>query len=235
VPRRALVTGGAGGIGAAVAARLRAGGHDVVTADLAGADLAVDVTDAASVAAMAAEAGPVEVLVTCAGVISAAPVEALAEEEWDRVVGVNLKGTFLACRAVLPAMRERGFGRIVTIASDAGKTGEPWLAHYCASKFGVIGLTQALALEVVRDGVTVNAVCPAITDTPMMEGLARQMEASDAQEPPGGWRAAFVAEIPLGRAMAPADVAEACAFLAGDGAGAITGQALNVSGGPEVH
>jgi NAD(P)-dependent dehydrogenase (short-subunit alcohol dehydrogenase family) len=242
--RVALVTGAGGGIGRAVADRLSADGMRVAVAGPTaptGGDLAltVDVTDATSVAAMVAEVterlGAPEVLVTCAGVITAAPFTELTQADWDRVLAVNLTGTFLCCQAVLPAMRKRGWGRIITIASDAGKTGEPYIAHYCASKFGVIGLTQSLALEYATEGITVNSVCPAITDTPMMDLLAREMEATDVAEPPGGWRATFVEEIPMGRPMLPEDVADACAYLASEGAAAMTGQSLNVSGGHEVH
>jgi NAD(P)-dependent dehydrogenase (short-subunit alcohol dehydrogenase family) len=254
--RVALVTGAGRGIGAAIARRLAAGGHKVAVADAHGgraeetaraidpsgeraAAVVADVTDAVSVADMVAEAtnrlGPPSILVNNAGVISAAPFTELTESEWDRILGVNLKGQFLCARAVLPAMLRQGWGRIINIASDAGKTGEPYIAHYAASKFGVVGLTQSLALEYARDGITVNAVCPAITDTDMMEQLAREMEGSGAPAPAAGWRAAFVDEIPMGRAMAPEEIAAVCAFLAGDGAAAITGQAINVSGGHEMH
>jgi NAD(P)-dependent dehydrogenase (short-subunit alcohol dehydrogenase family) len=115
------------------------------------------------------------------------------------------------------------------------KVAEAYIAHYSASKFGVIGLTQSLALEYAREGITVNAVCPAITDTDMMEQLAEQMERSGAERPAAGWRTACVDEIPLGRPMAPAEIAELCAFLAGRGAAAISGQAINVSGAHEVR
>lgn len=254
--RVALVTGAGRGIGAAIAARLAAAGHQVAVCDidLAAAErtaraidetgrramaTAADVSDAASVTAMVGDVterlGEPEILVNNAGVISAAPFTELAESEWDRVLGVNLKGQYLCARAVLPAMRSRGWGRVINVASDAGKTGEPFIAHYAASKFGVIGLTQSLALEYAREGITVNAVCPAITDTDMMEQLAGDMSRAGAGQPEAGWRAAFVAEIPLGRAMAPEDVAEVCAFLAGDAAAAITGQAINISGGHEMH
>jgi NAD(P)-dependent dehydrogenase (short-subunit alcohol dehydrogenase family) len=252
----ALVTGAGRGIGAAIAARLAADGHRVAVCDVhagraeqtarridpAGRRaiaVVADVRDAASVAAMAGQVtgtlGAPDILVNNAGVISAAPFTELAEAEWDRILGVNLKGPYLCARAVLPAMRRRGWGRIINIASDAGKTGEPYIAHYSASKFGVIGLTQSLALEFASEGITVNAICPAITNTDMMEQLAQDMARSVGQEPAAGWRAAFVAEIPLGRAMDPGEIAGLCAFLAGDGAAAISGQAINVSGVHEVH
>ena len=254
--RVAVVTGAGRGIGAAIARRLAADGHLVAVADAHGgraeqtaraidpagkrsAAVEADVSDAVSVSDMVAEVtnrlGVPGILVNNAGVISAAPFTELAESEWDRILGVNLKGQYLCARAVLPAMLRQGWGRIINIASDAGKTGEPYIAHYAASKFGVVGLTQSLALEYARDGITVNAVCPAITDTDMMEQLARDMEGSGAPEPAAGWRAAFVDEIPMGRPMAPEEIAGVCAFLAGDGAAAITGQAINVSGGHEVH
>jgi len=254
--RVALVTGAGRGIGAAIAKRLAADGHLVAVADAHGgraeqaaraidpagkraAAVMADVSDAVSVSDMVAEVtnrlGAPSILVNNAGVISAAPFTELAESEWDRILGVNLKGQYLCARAVLPAMLRQGWGRIINIASDAGKTGEPYIAHYAASKFGVVGLTQSLALEYARDGITVNAVCPAITDTDMMEQLARDMEGSGAPLPEAGWRAAFVDEIPMGRPMAPEEIAGVCAFLAGEGAAAITGQAINVSGGHEVH
>jgi len=254
--RVAVVTGAGRGIGAAIAKRLAADGHQVAVADAHGgraeqtaraidpegrrsAAVVTDVSDAVSVADMVAEVtnrlGVPSILVNNAGVISAAPFTELAESEWDRILAVNLKGQYLCARAVLPAMLRQGWGRIINIASDAGKTGEPYIAHYAASKFGVVGLTQSLALEYATKGITVNAVCPAITDTDMMDQLARDMEDAGAPLPDAGWRAAFVAEIPLRRPMAPEEIAGVCAFLAGDGAAAITGQAINVSGGHEMH
>jgi NAD(P)-dependent dehydrogenase (short-subunit alcohol dehydrogenase family) len=252
-PRVAIVTGAGRGIGAAIARRLAEDGLRVAACDVRGADaeevaarigapaagFAVDVTDEGAVAELVERVserlGPPAVLVNNAGVISAAPFLELSLAEWERVVRVNLTGQFLCARAVLPAMLAQGWGRIVNIASDAAKTAEPHIAHYCASKFGVLGLTQSLALEFARSGVTANAICPAITDTPMMAALAREMAERDPGSTVDEWRAAFVSELPIGRAIRPEEIANVCAFLVSDGAGAITGEAVNVSGGHEVH
>jgi NAD(P)-dependent dehydrogenase (short-subunit alcohol dehydrogenase family) len=252
--RVAIVTGAARGIGAAIARRLGEDGLRIAVCDVQGAEdvatriaaaggtaagFEVDVTDEGAVAELVASVtdrlGAPAVLVNNAGVISASPFLELSLDEWDRVVRVNLTGQFLCARAVLPGMLEQGWGRIVNIASDAAKTAEPHIAHYCASKFGVLGLTQSLALEFARSGVTVNAICPAITDTPMMAELARELVAANPGSSVEDWRAAFVAELPIGRAIRPEEIAGVCAFLVSEGAGAITGEALNVSGGHEMH
>jgi NAD(P)-dependent dehydrogenase (short-subunit alcohol dehydrogenase family) len=252
--RVAFVTGAGRGIGAAIARRLAADGCRVAVCDVDGdaarrtaasigdegrsLGVAADVTSAAAVDEAVRETarrlGPPDILVNNAGVISAAPFTELEEAEWDRVLDVNLKGQYLCARAVLPGMRERGWGRVVNIASDAAKTAEPFIAHYSASKFGVIGLTQSLALEYARECITVNALCPAIAETDMMEQLADAL--TDVAPPPsGGWREAFVGEIPLGRAIRPEDVAAVCAFLVTDAAEAISGQSINISGAHEMH
>jgi len=254
--RVALVTGAGRGIGAAIATRLAADGYAVAVNDVddaaaqrvaaairegGGDALAApgDVTRAEDVASMVAATtaalGPPDVLVNNAGVISVAPVVELEEAQWSRVLAVNLTGAFLCAKAVVGGMVERGWGRIVSIASDAAKTGEPYLAHYCASKFGLVGLTQSLALEVADAGVTVNAVCPAITATDMMEQLADDYARLPAVGSEAAARAAFVAEIPMGRVGRPEDVAGVVAFLCGDAAAFVSGQAINVSGAHEVH
>lgn len=253
--RVALVTGAGRGIGRAIARRMATDGYQVAVCDIDAAAarvvadeltsggvtataVAADVSDAHSVSAMrdavTDRLGAPDILVNNAGVVSASRFVDLSEEEWDRVVDVNLKGAYLCSRALIAPMLERRWGRIINIASDAGKTGEPWIAHYCASKFGVIGLTQSLALEYAAHGITVNAVCPAICSTGMMDRLAQQLavvedgSVSQAQ-------AMMTAEIPMGRPVAPEEVADAVAFLAADSSRFISGQAINVSGAHEVH
>lgn len=247
-----VVTGGASGIGLGIALVFVGFASRVVIADRDGGaavkaaaglasrgmcrGVACDVTDRASVdraiGEVEAEIGPVDVLVNNAGVSSAVPFVELSDGEWARVVAVNLTGVFLASQRVLPPMLERGRGRIVNISSMAGKEGLPQLAHYCATKFGVIGLTQSLALEVASSGVTVNAVCPGVVRTPLWDdpasGILGQM---------GGERAwnAFVGGIPLGRPQTAEDIGHACAYLASDHGANVTGEALNVSGGQQMH
>lgn len=164
--------------------------------------------------------GPVDILVNNAGIYEVLPVEEISEVQWDRVLAVNLKGTFLCCQAVIPGMKEQRSGRIVNIASSAGKTGGTLAgAHYSVSKAGVICLTKQLARELGPSGITVNAVAPGRIDTPMIHAV------SDAENE------AFVQRTPLGRLGTPGDVAHAVVFLASEGASFITGEILDVNGG----
>jgi 2-hydroxycyclohexanecarboxyl-CoA dehydrogenase len=242
--RVAVVTGGASGIGLGVARRFAADGHHVAVLDRnagaahAAADelraggaeavaVEVDVADRVSVdAAFArarAELGPVAILVTSAGIESFDPLLDIDAETWDRLLAVNLTGTFTCVQAAVPDMLSAGWGRIVTIASSSAQSGAPNMAHYAASKGGVIGLTKAVAVELARSGITVNTIPPSLVDTPM----ARQAEAA------GDFPGVDVVGpmVPLGRAGTPDDIAAACAFLCGDGGAYITGQIIGVNGG----
>jgi 2-hydroxycyclohexanecarboxyl-CoA dehydrogenase len=242
--RVAVVTGGASGIGLGVARRFAADGERVALLDTDGAGaeagaaelrgegatavaVEVDVADRASVAAgfdrVRAELGPVEILVTSAGIESFTPVLDITDEGWDRIIGVNLTGTFACVKAALPDMISAGWGRIVTISSSSAQSGAPDMAHYAASKGGVIGLTKALAVELARKGITVNTIPPSLVDTPM----ARKAEA--AGDFPGV--DVIGPMVPLGRAGTPADIAAACSFLCSEGGSYITGQIIGVNGG----
>ncbi len=241
--RVAVVTGGASGIGLGVARRFVADGHRVAlldrngpAAEAAAAELAsggpalgleVDVADRASVDAGFArvrdELGPVEILVTSAGIESFTPVADITAEGWDRIIAVNLTGTFTCVQAGLVDMVAAGWGRIVTISSSSAQSGAPNMAHYAASKGGVIGLTKALAVELARKGITVNTIPPSLVDTPM----SRQAEA--AGDFPGVDLVGPM--VPLGRAGTPDDIAGACSFLCSDDGSYITGQIIGVNGG----
>jgi NAD(P)-dependent dehydrogenase (short-subunit alcohol dehydrogenase family) len=240
--RVAVVTGGASGIGLGVARGFIADGYRVAIIDVNGAKAAADelgsggadvlgvdadVADRASVQAaferIRSELGPVEILVTSAGIESFTPVLDISGEGWDRIIGVNLTGTFTCVQAALPDMLSAGWGRIVTISSSSAQSGAPNMAHYAASKGGVIGLTKALAVELARSGITVNTIPPSLVDTPM----ARKAEA-DGDFPGVDLIGPMV---PLGRAGTPDDIAAACSFLCSDGGSYITGQVIGVNGG----
>jgi NAD(P)-dependent dehydrogenase (short-subunit alcohol dehydrogenase family) len=187
----------------------------------------VDVADRDSVTAgferVRADLGPVEILVTSAGIEAFTPVLDITPDEWDRILAVNLTGTFTCAQAAIPDMVAGRWGRIVTIASSSAQSGAPNMAHYVASKGGVISLTKALAVELARSGVTVNTIPPSLVDTPM----ARQAEAD------GDFPGVDVIGpmVPLGRAATPDDIAAACAFLCSEDGGYITGQVIGVNGG----
>jgi 3-oxoacyl-[acyl-carrier protein] reductase len=236
----AIITGAASGIGKAIAERLAGAGSAVLIADLH-ADRAeavaatlraaggraeavgADVSDADAVERIFAAGrdafGDCTLLVNNAGHVHQSPFEALAVADWDRMIAVHLRGTFLCCRAALPAMLEAGDGAIVNIASQLGQIGGVDLVHYSAAKAGIIGLTKALAREVSARGVRVNAVAPGPIETELVRALSAE------------WRAAKKAQLPLGRFGAPEDVAETVAFLASPAAAIYVGQTLGPNSG----
>ena len=255
--RAAIVTGSGRGIGRGIAVALARAGASVVVADLPSEQAAMEETKAL-IEAEGAQAhlahcdvrsesetkalaqstidrfGTIDILVNNAGVIAIAPVVMMSEDDWDRVLDVNLKGTFLASKAVAPHMIERRAGRIVNISSMAGRRGNPALAHYCASKWGVIGFTQSLALELGPLGITVNAVCPGVVDSAMWrDHLLPALGMAQSQAPEAAWEAFLRDRIPLGRAQTPEDIGEAVVYLCR--ADNVTGEAINVTGGAELR
>jgi meso-butanediol dehydrogenase/(S,S)-butanediol dehydrogenase/diacetyl reductase len=179
-----------------------------------------------------AQLGGLDVLVCNAGVVHISTVEAMPEEEWDLTMAVNVKGVFLSCKAALPILKQRPGSCIINIASVAGKNGAAGMAHYCASKFAVVGFTNSLAKEVARFNVRVNAICPGILRTQMWEYLAETFkQAGESKE--DAWQRYTRTLIPLGRPQTPADIGALAVYLAT--ADNVTGQAINVDGGMELH
>ncbi|TFD67742.1 SDR family NAD(P)-dependent oxidoreductase [Cryobacterium ruanii] len=237
----AVVTGAASGIGAGIALAFAREGAHLAVVDLCGeadAKLVLDELEAMGATAQffrtdvgVAEAvselagavtsslGPVDVLVNCAGVFTQALVENMTVDEWDFVMGVNLRGTFLCTRAFLGGMLERGDGRIINIASQLGQIGGAEVAHYSASKAGVIGFTKALAREVSSRGVLVNAIAPGPINTPLLD--------SETEE----WRTAKLAELPIGRFGEVNEVTPTAVLLASAGGSYYVGQTLGPNGG----
>jgi NAD(P)-dependent dehydrogenase (short-subunit alcohol dehydrogenase family) len=250
--RVALVTGGANGIGLAIARRLAREGYDIAVADIdaPGAEAVAnqlreigrraaaiqgDVGERESAFRMAEQTaralGDVDLLVNNAGIVRLGPLASFSEKDWRNLFRVNVDGVFFCCQAVLPRMMARGRGNLVNIASWNGKLGAPNFGAYSATKFAVIGITQALAREVASQGIRVNAVCPGIVaGTPMRAQVERDGQAFGL--PPSSERAKT---IPLGRLATPEDIANAVVFLASDEAAYMTGQAINVTGGLWLH
>ncbi len=242
VARTAIVTGAASGIGLAIAARLAADGMsvaifdrdadagDAAAAQIGGQAISVTVDVAerdqidAGVERVVAELGAPTVLVNNAGVEGFDPFLKITLEKWERLLRVNLTGTFQCCQAVVPHMTEAGWGRIVNISSSSAQGGQPLMTHYVASKAGMIGFTKALALELGPFGITVNTIPPGFIDTPMLR-------ASEAKGLLGPGVEHHASQTPVRRAGRPEDIAATTAFLVTDGASYITGQVIGVNGG----
>ncbi|HVQ52143.1 MAG TPA: SDR family NAD(P)-dependent oxidoreductase [Mycobacterium sp.] len=230
--KTALVTGGASGIGRAIADRLRADGNHVATIDLTQSDAdfsyVADVTDRTAIDtaldAVRGALGPITILVNAAGMTGFRRFTNISFEQWSKVVDVNLNGVFHTTQAVLPDMLSAGWGRIVNISSSSTHSGSPYQSHYVAAKSAVNGLTKSLALEYGPHGITANVVPPGFIDTPMLRK-------AEEQGLLGGSIEDNVAKVPVGRVGRPEDIAAACAFLVSDEAGYITGQIIGVNGG----
>jgi meso-butanediol dehydrogenase/(S,S)-butanediol dehydrogenase/diacetyl reductase len=248
----ALVIGGGRGIGAGIVRALAAAGADVAVADFSaelaqagkaeaealgrrGTAIVVDVRKEDSVNAMVAavkqQFSRLDIAVNNAGIVSLGAVGELTVAQWDEVMSVNLRGVFLCCQAELPLMRAGGFGRIINTASIAGKVGFPQLSHYSATKFGVIGFTNAFAKEVAQEGITVNALCPGIVGTGMWRGetglSGRWAQEGESEE--ASWERHQKTFLPQGEAQTPEDMGQLVVYLAC--APHVTGQAIAVDGG----
>jgi NAD(P)-dependent dehydrogenase (short-subunit alcohol dehydrogenase family) len=245
----ALVTGAGRGIGAAIARSLAEAGADVtllgrsqagldsVAKELGSARFScqlADVADAQSVRAAAAAArealGPITLLINNAGQAVSALLGNTSDAQWRTMLEVNLSGTFHCMRECLPDMLKAGFGRIVNVVSTAGLTGYPYVSAYCASKHGVIGLTRAVALEVARRNVTVNAVCPGYTDTDLVRDSIANITAKTGRSPAQALED-LVSHNPQRRLITPEEVAETVRWLCLPGSASITGQSVAVAGG----
>lgn len=249
--RHAVITGGSRGIGAAIARELARLGADISliarnqaalaetarSLKVAGTrvqDIAADITDEAKAAQAMADAaaglGAPAILINNAGGAESAPFARTDPALWRRMIELNLTGAYLCTRAVAPAMTAAGWGRIVNVASTAGLKGYAYVSAYVAAKHGLIGLTRALAIEFARTGVTVNAVCPGYTDTPMLDGAIEKIAAKTKRSADDA-RASLAASNPMGRLITPDEVAAAIGYLCLPAAGSVTGATLTVDGG----
>jgi NAD(P)-dependent dehydrogenase (short-subunit alcohol dehydrogenase family) len=245
--KHALVTGGGSGIGAAIALALASADASVTICGRRTEVLestaarhnnvhavAADVTDESSVAHLYEQAqaarGAIDIVVANAGGTQSAPVERISSELWTKTLNVNLTGAFLTVKPALIGMRERSWGRVIFIASTAGLKGYAYVAPYVAAKHGVVGLSRALALETAKAGITVNAVCPGYTETPLLEQAVHRIVTTTKRNEADA-RTMLVANNPLGRFIQPQEVADVVLWLCAEESAAITGQAISVSGG----
>lgn len=245
--KHVLITGGGTGVGAAIAHRLAAEGARITLAgrrrepleETAAAipDAAIcqaDVTKEEAVAdlfdAARAAHGPVEILVANAGAAESVPVKNTSLAQWDRMLSVNLTGAFLCAREALADMLKADSGRVVFVSSTAGLKGYPYVAAYCAAKHGVVGLARAMASELARTGITVNAVCPGFTETPLLADSIAKIVAKTGRDEKAA-RESLLAVNPQGRFVQPEEVADTVLWLCSSGSASVTGQAISISGG----
>ncbi|MEO8669513.1 MAG: 3-oxoacyl-ACP reductase FabG [Bauldia sp.] len=233
--RRALVTGGAGGIGAAIADALARDGAEVIVLDIdpdrlaaysaatgragVAADVSVHDDVARAVGAVERAHGPIDILVNNAGIIRDAMLHKMDPADWTRVIAVNLGSVFNTARAIVPGMRQRGWGRIISLSSMNAQRGQAGQTNYAAAKAGIIGFTKSLALEVAGKGITVNCIAPGFIETDMTASIPNELRVEE------------IRRVPVGRAGQPEDIAGMAAFLASDAAAFVTGQVLAVNGG----
>ena len=226
--KTAIVTGGAAGIGAAVVERFKAEGTRVIVLDLKG-EPPLDITDYAAVKKAVDAAGPVDILVNNAGWDMFKPFLKTDPAFWQKIISINLLGAMNLLHCVLPGMAERGRGKVVNVASDAGRVGSSGEAPYSACKGGLIALTKTLAREMASKNIQLNVVCPGLTETNMLEQFMQ------GAGNPEKLREAYRRAIPMGRLGKPEDLPGAILFFASDDADFITGQVLSVSGGLTMH
>lgn len=251
----AMVTGAGQGIGRGIALSLAQEGAHVVVNDivwdtaqataeevkrLGRRSLAVqaDVSQSTQVSELVDRASEefdaVHILINNAGIAVPAFITELSEETWDRTLRINLKSMFLCSKAVAPLMMEQGYGKIVNLSSKSGKKGGLWLTAYCASKFGVIGFTQSLALDLAPYGINVNAICPGTVYTPLWDNVLKDAYARKLNIDPEEVRDYYSSKIPLGREVTMQEIGNVVVFLCSDESSYMTGQAINITGGQEM-
>lgn len=244
--RTALVTGGGRGIGAAVARRLAADGVkvavtgrtqteiDAIASELGGLALRADLTDRSATDAMVGELvdafGRVDILVNNAGIATSAPLAKTSDEDWDRLLEINATAPMRLCRALIPAMVENGWGRVVNLASNAGVSGYRYTAGYCASKHALVGMTRALAIDLAKTGVTINAVCPGWVETNMVREAVDRIVKKTGRTAEQA-KASLASMSPQQRMLQPKEVAHVVAMLCGELARGVHGQAIVIDGG----
>lgn len=252
--KTALITGAGQGIGKAVALQFAREGASIVVNDVnlekaretsnevislgresiaIKADVSIQNEVNQMVEAAVDRFKKVDILVNNAGISKILPFNETTEEIWDKTLGINLKGTFLCCKAVIPYMVRQKSGRIINMSSQSGKRGNTWYAAYCASKFGIIGLTQSIALEYAPHGININALCPGVVFTPMWDEQLAQYGKKHGL-PPEKVKEHLISKIPLGRLPELEEIVSVAVFLACDESSYMTGQAINVTGGQQL-